>query len=80
MSPKTSRHRLAMRAMLISFLAAPLICVYTARAQNGSAYFFPGNLVVSRSAYDNNPGNLQVGMTLPPSCTNSCVQAVVDGT
>ena len=80
MSAKTLRHRVPMRVMLISLLAAPLICVYTARAQNGSAFFFPGNLVVSRSVYDNNPGNVQVGMTLPPSCTNSCVQAVVDGT
>ena len=80
MSAKTLRHRVPMRVMLISLLAAPLICVDTARAQNGSAYFFPGNLVVSRSVYDNNPGNVQVGMTLPPSCTNSCVQAVVDGT
>ena len=80
MSAKTLRHRVPMRVMLISLLAAPLICVYTTRAQNGSAYFFPGNLVVSRSVYDNNPGNVQVGMTLPPSCTNGCVQAVVDGT
>jgi hypothetical protein len=56
------------------------ICVVTAAAQNGSAYFYPGNLVVSRSVYDNNPANIQVGMTLPPVCTNSCVQAVVDGT
>ncbi|HKE23895.1 MAG TPA: hypothetical protein VKB88_16125 [Bryobacteraceae bacterium] len=50
-----------------------------AAAQNGSAYFLPGNLVVSRSVYDNNASNVQVGMTLPPSCTNSCVQAVVNG-
>ncbi|HEY7336801.1 MAG TPA: hypothetical protein VH639_18040 [Bryobacteraceae bacterium] len=56
------------------------ICGSTASAQNGSAYFYPGNLVVSRSVYDNNPNNVQVGMTLPPICTNSCVQAVVDGT
>jgi hypothetical protein len=56
------------------------ICGSTAIAQNGSAYFYPGNLVVSRSVYDNNSNNVQVGMTLPPNCTNSCVQAVVDGT
>ena len=62
----------------VSFMAT--ICVVTAAAQNGSAYFYPGNLVVSRSVYDNNPANIQVGMTLPPSCTNGCVQAVVDGT
>src|SRR5215472_185250 len=57
-----------------------LIPIGAAVAQNGSAYFLPGNLVVSRSVYDNNPNNVQVGMTLPPNCTNSCVQAVVDGT
>ena len=80
MSAKTLSRRAAMRAMLISLVVAPLICVHPARAQNGSAYFHPGNLVVSRSVYDNNPNNVQVGMTLPPNCTNSCVQAVVDGT
>jgi hypothetical protein len=43
-------------------------------------FFLPGNLVVSRSVYDNNPNNVQVGMTLPPNCTNGCVTAVADGT
>ncbi len=28
----------------------------------------PGNLVVSRSVYDNNPNNVQVGQILPPNC------------
>ena len=62
----------------VSFLVGA--CASTALAQNGSAFFYPGNLVVSRSVYDNNPKNIQVGMTLPPNCTNSCVTAVVDGT
>src|SRR5271166_648959 len=31
-------------------------------------YFQPGNLVVSRSVYDNNPNNVQVGQILPPNC------------
>src|ERR1700758_4636744 len=56
------------------------ICVCRSNAQGGSAYFYPGNLVVSRSVYDNNPSNIQVGMTLPPNCTSGCAQAVVDGT
>jgi len=45
-------------------------------------FFFPGNLVVSRSVYDNNPDNIQVGMTLPPNCTlaGSCSAATNDGT
>jgi hypothetical protein len=42
--------------------------------------FSPGNLVVSRSVYDNKAGNITVGQTLPPNCTNSCVTATNDGT
>jgi hypothetical protein len=30
--------------------------------------FFPGNLVVSRSVYDNNANNVKVGTVLPPQC------------
>jgi hypothetical protein len=59
-----------------------------AYAQNGSAFFFPQNLVVSRSVYDNNPNNIVVGVTaLPPncapasgSCTSPPTTAIVDGT
>jgi hypothetical protein len=32
-------------------------------AQSDGNYFSPGNLVVSRSVYDNNPNNLQEGVT-----------------
>ncbi len=31
-------------------------------------FFYPGNLVVSRSVYDNNPKNVTVGEILPPNC------------
>jgi hypothetical protein len=31
----------------------------------------PGNLVVSRSVYDNLASNVQVGMVLPPNCTST---------
>jgi hypothetical protein len=34
-------------------------------------FFVPGNLVVSRAVYDNNPNNVQVGETLPPGCENT---------
>jgi hypothetical protein len=30
--------------------------------------FWPGNLVLSRSVYDNNPNNVRVGEILPPGC------------
>ena len=34
-------------------------------------FFFPGNLVVSRSVYSNNPANVTVGEILPPNCANT---------
>ena len=46
-----------------------------------SAYFLPGNLIVSRSVYDNNRNNVMAGATqLPPNCTApNCVTATADG-
>lgn len=32
---------------------------------------FPGNLVISRSVYDNNPNNVKVGTVLPPNCAKT---------
>jgi hypothetical protein len=67
----------------LTVLLTATLCIPIATAQNGSAYFYPGNLVVSRSIYDNNPSNVQVGMTLPPNCvvsTGSCVTATNNGT
>ena len=53
-------------------------------AQNGSNFFSPGNLVISRSVYDNNPNNVQVGQLLPPNCQATQVgcngNATYDGT
>jgi hypothetical protein len=44
-------------------------------------YFLPGNLVVSRSVYDNNPNNVIKDVTvLPPKCTTGCSTANADGT
>ncbi|HUL17115.1 MAG TPA: hypothetical protein VLV88_14040 [Terriglobales bacterium] len=34
-------------------------------------HFFPGNLVVSRSVYHNDPKNVQIGTILPPGCANT---------
>jgi hypothetical protein len=45
-----------------------LLTATFATAQGGGAFFQPGNLVVSRSVYDNNPNNVQVGELLPPNC------------
>jgi hypothetical protein len=49
--------------------AAMLGGAVSASAQ--STYFTPGNLVVSRSVYDNNPNNVKVGQVLPPNCQNT---------
>ncbi len=61
-----------------------------AAAQNGTDKgtnrLYPNNLVVSRSVYDNNPGNVTVGEILPPNCaqtTGGCSAATgapYDGT
>ncbi len=45
----------------------------------GGFSFEPGNLLVSRSVYDNNPANVQVGEPLPPGCVSECATATTDG-
>jgi hypothetical protein len=43
-------------------------------------HFRPGNLVVSRSVYDNKASNITVGQQLPPGCTSAnCVTAGYNG-
>jgi len=54
-------------------IAAALAVGFASYAEGGSTYFSPGNLVVSRSVYDNNPNNVTVGQTLPPGCANTMV-------
>jgi hypothetical protein len=45
----------------------------------GQPQFLPGNLVVSRSVYDNLAGNVTVGETLPSNClANGCAQATTN--
>lgn len=49
-------------------LALTLIVMAGTVAGTAQTYFQPGNLVVSRSVYDNNPNNVKIGETLPPNC------------
>ncbi len=45
--------------------------------------FFSGNLVVSRSIYDNNANNVKIGALLPVNCANTvgpCAVAINNGT
>ena len=67
--------RVAVLAAAIGAAAA-----FSSSAAASSDYFKPGNLVVSRSVYDNNPANVTVGETLPPGCTSGCGIATNDGT
>ncbi|MGA3089684.1 MAG: hypothetical protein ABSD75_13790 [Terriglobales bacterium] len=58
----------------IAIAIGTLVAAMPATAQNSKddhgrfPVFFPGNLVVSRSVYDDNPNNVQVGEILPPNC------------
>ncbi len=53
-----------LRALLLIAATIPAGAV----AASAQTYFSPGNLVVSRSVYDNNPNNVKVGQILPPNC------------
>lgn len=71
MTAKTLRHRDRLRTLVQPLILVSSIVVTgaaSAPAQNGSTFFSPGNLVISRSVYDNNANNVQVGETLPPNC------------
>ena len=63
--------RFLTRAIAAASLAA-LVAAIPASAQKADSdrdrFFYPGNLVVSRSVYDNNPNNVVVGAILPPNC------------
>lgn len=49
-------------------------------ARDDDRVFQPGNLVLSRSVYDNRAANVDVGQQLPPFCpTGSCVTAAYPG-
>jgi hypothetical protein len=59
----------AAATLLAVVLFAALVGAFRASAQNGSAYFLPGNLVVSRSVYTNT-NSVTAGVTvLPPNCS-----------
>jgi hypothetical protein len=65
--------------LLVAVLSlSALITIVPANAQDrdddrdhNRIVFLPGNLVVSRSVYDNNPSNVSVGEILPPNCAST---------
>lgn len=64
------RRTLTAAATLLGAVSLTIVNgVMTASAQNGSAYFLPGNLVLSRSVYVDT-GSITAGSTvLPPNCS-----------
>jgi hypothetical protein len=79
--------RISMKKKVLGSLARNLAPILLIGSMCGSAsalnpgffFFIPGDLVVSRSVYDDNTNNVQVGETLPPNCTGGCAQAIDDG-
>ncbi|MBB6247403.1 hypothetical protein [Rhodanobacter sp. A1T4] len=78
--------RLLLTALTFTTLAASSIACANDFSPEQSFHFWPGNLVVSRSVYDNNASNVQVGQILPINCaatTGGCsasTGAPYDGT
>src|SRR6202041_1170119 len=80
---KNSWHPLVKGLAILS--VAPLVTIPAIAEHhddNDRIYFFPGNLVVSRSVYDNNANNIAVGTQLPPNCAKTvgpCAPATNNG-
>ncbi|HZD76689.1 MAG TPA: hypothetical protein VE218_06765 [Acidobacteriaceae bacterium] len=78
-------HALAQASAVLGIAFATLSAGAQQSSQHSEAsHFSPGNLVVSRSVYDNNPANVKVGQVLPPNCaatTGGCspTGAIADG-
>lgn len=66
---KLGLRALSQRAAALSLIT--LVAGVAAMAQERGGHFTPGNMVVSRSVYDNNPNNVKVGTILPPNCANT---------
>ena len=81
MSRSTLRFVSLPQALILAGAFAPALTLPSLHAQ-GKPAFDPGNLVVSRTVYDNLSSNVTVGETLPPNCvpsTGGCAQAISNG-
>jgi hypothetical protein len=84
---KVARSRLSVRppvfrtSLAATLLLSGVVGTTGAFADEDDINFRPGNLLVSRSVYDNNPGNVVAGTTLlPPNCVApNCVTATDGG-
>jgi hypothetical protein len=67
-------------SLAVTLFVSGVLSATGAVAEDNGVEFKPGNLLVSRSVYDNNPANVVVGMALPPNCVApNCVTATTDG-
>jgi hypothetical protein len=68
-------------ALAMTLLLSGVVGATVALADDDDAGFRPGNLLLSRSVYDNNPANVVAGTTqLPPNCVApNCVTATDSG-
>jgi hypothetical protein len=73
--PSNSRRTIHTLAQATTVLGLALASLAAGAQQNrdhrDKDHFAPGNLVVSRSVYDNNPANVKVGTILPPNCAST---------
>ncbi len=85
---RRGRRGVVAQRLTLALLAAAVVGGTAKPAQSDDNYFTPGNLIVSRSVYDNNPNTLVVKVTpLPPNCvaastlcTTPPTTAIADGT
>src|SRR5262249_36497000 len=60
-------------ALAVSLMALAGRLVVLADHDDDDQHFRPGNLVISRSVYNNDPNNILVGTGLPPNCASTGV-------
>jgi hypothetical protein len=67
--------------LAVTLLLSGVVGATGAFADDDNINFRPGNLLISRSVYDNNPANVVAGTTLlPPNCVApNCVTATDGG-
>jgi hypothetical protein len=81
---RSANHFTAIRSSVVTTLA--VFAIAGSQVALGDDFrpslLLPGNLLVSRSVYDNNPNNVEAGVTmLPPGCiASACTPANAGGT
>lgn len=68
---KRRRSSLLNQLIVIGISAVASSSIAAGQDESARKQFYPGNLVVSRSVYDNNANNVKVGTVLPPGCATT---------